>query len=201
MKLYATPLSHFSRKVRILLDFYGTPYEFVDVGNVAEGPAQKFGNNPLCRVPVLVDGSLWMIDSDHIAEYIARKFDPKDRYRVRAREVRDLNIRAMLNGIMAEEVTLIIARRTGVPTEQYRFFEDALDVIGQGLAWLEDNAECFDPANPGFREFHLVCAWEHLAYYGLMPLRYEKLRAVVEKVAALPMVRRTAPEVLRPTGS
>ncbi|ATH09113.1 hypothetical protein BIY24_14520 [Halobacteriovorax marinus] len=36
MKLYATPRSHFSRKVRILLELYSIPYEFIDVGNVAD---------------------------------------------------------------------------------------------------------------------------------------------------------------------
>lgn len=46
MKLYGTPLSHFARKVRILLDLYQVPYDFVDVGNVAEGDQTTFAGNP-----------------------------------------------------------------------------------------------------------------------------------------------------------
>jgi glutathione S-transferase len=198
MKLYATPLSHFSRKIRILLDLYGARYDVIDVGNVAEGAPEKFGNNPLCRVPVLVDEEEWIIDSDRIAEIVARKFDPEDQYKVQARSIADANIREVLNGIMAEEVTVIIARRTGVPTDQYRFFQDALETIDQGLAWLEKNADQFDSMDPGFKEFHLVCAWEHLAYYDLLPLHFERLKKVVERVAANPVVRQSSPWVLKP---
>ncbi|MFL5813022.1 MAG: glutathione S-transferase N-terminal domain-containing protein, partial [Bdellovibrionia bacterium] len=137
MKLYTSLLSHFARKARILLDSYSIPYEIIDVGNVAEGEAEKFGNNPLLRVPVLVDGETWMIDSDHIAQYIVRKHDPTDQYQVLTHDTNDLNVRAVLNGIMSEEVTVIIARRLSVPTDQYSFFDDALDAIKNGLAWLE----------------------------------------------------------------
>lgn len=198
MNLYATPLSHFSRKIRILLDLYAVPYEVIDIGNVAEGPIEKFGNNPLARVPVLVDGSDWMIESDSIAEYIVRKVDPEDRYRVLSRDVPTLNIRAVLNGIMDEEVMVIIARRTHVPTEQYTFFTDALETIQNGLAWLENYSDRFSVLTPGYPEFHLVCVWEHLAYYDLVSLNYEKLKKTVEQIAMLPTIQRSSPWVLKP---
>ena len=34
LKLYTTPLSHFARKARLLLDLYQIPYEAVDAGSV-----------------------------------------------------------------------------------------------------------------------------------------------------------------------
>lgn len=198
MKLYASLLSHFSRKIRILLDLYGINYEVIDVGNVAEGTSEKFGGNPLLRVPVLVDQSHWIIDSDHIAEYLVRKLDPADRYQVLSQEVSDLNIRAVLNGIMSEEVTVIIARRTQVPTDQYTFFKDALEVIQDGLTWLEGQAGKFSPKNPGYKEFHLICAWEHLAYYDLIPLKHTQLKKIVDQVSSVPQIQKSAPYVLKP---
>jgi glutathione S-transferase len=193
MKLYTSALSHFARKIKILLDLYAIPYEIVDVGNVAEGEMEKFANNPLSRVPVLVDGETWMIDSDHIAQYLVRKYDPKDRFEVLTHDTAALNIRSILNGIMSEEVTVIIARRLSVPTEQYSFFDDAMDAMTNGLAWLEQNADLFDTENPKYKEFHLVSAWEHLSYYDLFPMNYERLKAIVSKISENPIIRKSSP--------
>lgn len=199
MKLYATPMSHFSRKVRILLDLYKVPYELVDVGNVAEGDLATFASNPLMKVPVLVDGDTWLIESDHIAHHLARVLDPQDRYRVRASALEDLNFRAVLNGIMADEVRVILARRTGVPTAQFQFFADALESIENGLRWLEAAAARFDTASPGYREFHLVCMFQHVDWYELVPLEYPRLRAIVDEVLRkVPELARTAPLNVKP---
>lgn len=203
MQLYLTPLSHFARKVRILLDSYPIPYEVIDLGNIIEPVDPHFGGNPLSRVPVLKNGEDWLIDSDHIAEYIVSKFDPSDRFRVRCRSLMEYNIRAVLNGIMAEEVTHLIATRMGVPTQELQFFQDALDSIHQGLLWLEKNSGAFDRENPGYQEFHLVCALEHLHRFDFISTDFKNsklkdLNEVASKVALLPAVKPTSPWVLRP---
>lgn len=148
LQLYTTPLSHFGRKVRLLLDLYGLPYELFDAGNVAESQPEKFAGNPLMKVPALQDGEIWLIESDHIAAYVVRKHDPSDRLGVLSPDVFDLNARAVLNGIMTEEVKLLLAKRTGVPIENYTFFEKALAAIRQGLNWLEEHHRSFTPAQP-----------------------------------------------------
>ena len=74
MKLYATPLSHFSRKVRVLMDLYSLPYDLIDIGNVASSDVRDFGNNPMMKVPTLVDDDCWIIESDHIAQYLVEKY-------------------------------------------------------------------------------------------------------------------------------
>ena len=199
MKLYATPLSHFSRKIRLLLDHYAQAYEVIDVGNVAEGAKAKFADNPLMRVPVLVDQGEWLIESDHIAAYLARKLDPRDAFEVHTTDPASLNIRAVLNGIMLEEVKVILAKRTQVPVEQYAFFDKALEAMREGLAWLETKAAAFTPDAPKYREFHLVCLWDHLEYYGLLPLEpYGRLREVAAQVSSREKVKRSAPQVLKP---
>lgn len=67
LRLICTPRSHFSRKVRLLLDALGEPVELLDAGNVADDDARAFGPNPLMKVPTLLDGARAVFESDHIA--------------------------------------------------------------------------------------------------------------------------------------
>src|SRR5688572_12182471 len=113
MKLYATPLSHFTRKARLLMDLYSVPYAFIDIGGVTGVDASVYAGNPVMKVPTLVDGDTWLIESDHIAGYVVQKADPADRYQVFTRDTFDLNARAVMNGAMTEEVKVILGRRTG----------------------------------------------------------------------------------------
>lgn len=199
MKLFATPLSHFSRKARILLDLYSVPYEFVDIGKVTDDRMETFANNPMMKVPVLTDGQDWIVESDHIADYVVRKFDHEDRFQVQTKDIFDLNARAIMNGIMTEEVKVILARRTSVPTEGVAFFDKALKAITEGMKWLESNHERFDVTNPKYRDIHLVCLWDHLDYYGnIIPLKYDGLRKVVSEISRSPEISRSSPHVLKP---
>ncbi len=199
MKLYATQLSHFSRKVRVLLDLYSVPYEIIDAGNVAESNVEAFGNNPVMKVPTLVDGSDWLIESDHIANYIVDKFDSSDRYEVKLRTVLDMNIRAILNEVMAEEVKIVLGKRTKIPIEQYSFFDKALLSIEKGLEWLNQNFPAVDQGAIKYRDIHLVCLCQHLAYNKIVSLdRYEHLNACVATVANTPEIQKTSPFVLKP---
>ena len=61
------------------------------------------------------------------------QFDPIDKYHVMRTKVFDLNTRAILNGLMNEELKVIVAKRQGVPIEQYQYFNKARDAVGNGL--------------------------------------------------------------------
>lgn len=198
MQLFATPLSHFSRKVRLLLDHYELDYEFIDVGNVANANVDLFQGNPLMKVPVLRDAALWLIESDHIAAYLARKYDPEDQYQVLTTAPAALNTRAVLNGIMADEVKIILAERTGLGTKDHAFFQKARASIENSLRWLEDHAGNFNPRRAGYLEFHLACMWEHLQYYALVQPDHPALGSIVMELQAQDRIRRTAPQVLKP---
>jgi glutathione S-transferase len=183
LKLYATPLSHFSRKVRILLDCYEAEYELLDVGNVADSDPAAFAHNPLMQVPVLEWDDAWLVDSDAIARYASERLDSADRYRVRVESPEVLNARALMNGVMAAEVTVLLAERTGLVTAGLPFFDKARKVIEGSLGWLEARAGNFQPKAPGYLEFHLVCMWEHLDHYQTVPLDpYGRLAGVAAAV-------------------
>lgn len=193
MKLYATPLSHFARKVRILLNLYKIDYEMVDIGNVASSSAEDFAHNPLMKVPTLkCDGQL-IFDSDNIAAFIVRKFDPDDRFNFFTTNLNDLNARAVMNGIMNEEVKIILAKRTGVPTEQYDFFAKAHKSIEQGLEWLEENHMIFSKSQLTYAEVHLICLIEHLRKYKMVPKKFERIDEIVDQHSLNQVISRSHP--------
>lgn len=191
MKLYYTPKSHFARKVRILMDAWGIELELIDVGDVAD--SESFGDNPLMKVPALVDGKACVVDSDNIAQYLTRKFDKQDKYGVLTTDVHILNTRAIMNGIMAAEVELLLAKRTGIDTSKYKRFDKMTDSINSGLTWLEQNESIFS-FKPTYLSFHLVCMWDHLALYTTVDLNYPKLQDLVNQMSKLSFVASNVPK-------
>lgn len=191
MQLVYTPRSHFSRKVRLLLAGLGLEVELVDAGDAAGRDPAAFGPNPLLKVPTLLDGDRAVFDSDHIAAYLVRRHDPADRFAVLAPDPDVLNARAVLNGIMALEVELILAARTGLDTAHPRFVK-MQESIARSLDWLEARAGVFGEA-PSYLAFHLVALWDHLAFYGLSGPGHPRLRARVAACSALGYVAASRP--------
>ena len=194
MKLHGTPLSHFTRKLRILAAELDIPIELAWERTVMATTPEAFANNPLLRVPTLVDGDITIIESDHIARYLVGRHDPVDRLGVRSERVEDMNRLAVINGVMANEVTPILAKRGGLEVAGVVYFDKLLASIDSGLAWLDRTIE---PDAPGFdyRDLTLVCAWQHLVHYGLRPLdRYTRIAARVARFAERPSVASTTPE-------
>ena len=193
MKLIATPRSHFSRKVRLLLDHMELSYELVDVGDVSAVDAERFHGNPGMGVPVLQDGEVWMLESDHIAAYLVRTYQPDDRYGVLTESVERLNVRAVLNNVMGNEVKLILAKRGGLDPHPHHYFQKAKRAIEQGLSWLEDRSYFFGSVDPGYLEFHFISLWDHLELYELVKLEYPKLRSLARDLSEKALIKRSKP--------
>ena len=193
MDLYYTPRSHFSRKVRILADALRVELRLVDIEQVGSRNAKDFANNPLMKVPTLVDdGGDWLIDSDHIAQFLVRRFDPGDRYGVLTTDPVHLNLRAVLNGAMSAEVELILAERSGIDTSSLPRFDKHRAVIVHSLRWLEDRSNAIEPAS-SYLGFHLVCLLDHLQLYGLVSTKTPRLDAIACGLRAEPFVAASAP--------
>ena len=192
MKLYYTPRSHFSRKVRILLDALNLDVELIDVGNVADMSTEIYGPNPLMKVPTLIDGKSIVFESDHIAQYLVRQYDKDDQFNVMTCDVAQLNARAVMNGIMSAEVDLVLATRTGIDTEAHLRFNKIRESINNGLDWLELHTEVF-PEQPSYLGFHLTCMWDHLVFYELVSLNYPKLSDSVTRLSTFKYVAASIP--------
>lgn len=193
MQLYYTPCSHFSRKVRILLTSLGIDAELVDVGDAAETNPERFGGNPLMTIPVLRDSELVVYGSDEIAQHLVRRYDPADRFCVLAHDVRRLNTRAVMNGVMSAEAELILAARTGLDTHAHLRFDKKRQAIAAGLVWLETHADAV-PAIPDYAAFHLASLWDHLVMFRNLPdIALPNLAARIADIHQLPMVAASRP--------
>lgn len=191
LQLIHTPRSHFARKVRLLLDALGIAVELIDAVNAAEADPQRFGPNPLLKVPTLIDGARPVFESDHIAMHLVRTRDPADRYDVLTTDVDVLNARAVLNGVMALEVELILGARSGLDTAQPRFAK-MREAIERSLGWLEAHGALFDRP-PSYLGFHLLAMRDHIALYDLVPLRYPRLQAHADAIALQPYASASRP--------
>lgn len=197
LRLHGTPLSHFTRKIRVLLAELDVPHEYLRMPSVLSTSAATYADNPLMRAPTLVDGDEMLIESDHIARYLVGKFDPADRLGVRSERVADLNRLAVVNGIMNNEVVLLLAQRGGVADlAGVVYFRKLMQAIDQGLAWLEVRT---DPGREGFDygDIATICLWQHMLHYAFTPglADYPRIAARVERFAERPSVARTTPAV------
>lgn len=196
-QLHGTPLSHFTRKIRILLAELGVDFDFVRASSVLATSPASYADNPLMRVPTLVHAGSTVIDSDHIARYLVATYDPKDNLLVRSERIRDMNRLAVVTGIMNNVVVLLLARRGGLADlDKVAYFRKLTMAIDTGLAWLDGDA---DPDDESFdyRDIATICMWQHLEHYGLVPdlAKHARVAARVARFVARPSVASTAPAV------
>ena len=192
MQLIATHRSHFSRKVRLLLDHLGIVYELVDAVDVSKSDRARFGANPLMNVPVWRDGDLWMIDADHIAQHIVREHDPADRFEVLTTDPDTLNARAVMNGVMANEVKIVMSERLGSNPDEIGYMLKCKAAIRAGLAWLEERADAVPAEHPTYLSFHFIALWDHVNALGFVEDPWPKLEALGRTLGAQEAIARSA---------
>jgi glutathione S-transferase len=73
LALYDNPFSPFARKVRLVLQVKGAPFQSIDALAVGERPG-LLRVNPRGEVPVLVDDGVTVVDSSDIAAYLEDRF-------------------------------------------------------------------------------------------------------------------------------
>jgi glutathione S-transferase len=193
LQLHGTPLSHFTRKIRVLLVELGVEFEFVRVGGVLGTSAAGYADNPLLRIPTLVDEGKTLIESEHIARHLVRRFDPSDRLRVDSEDFGDLNRLAVANGVMEDGVVLILAKRGGLAdVESVAYLRKRLVAIDSGLSWLNANVR---EGELDYGDIATICMWQHLQHYGFVKDldRHVRVAARVARFAERPSIATTTP--------
>jgi glutathione S-transferase len=197
--LYLTPQSHFSRKVRIVMDEIGLECEFVYAPNLLSTDPAKFGGNPILRVPVMQDGATWIIESDSIVRYVLETYDAgRDRFGFAAMTTEQRNALSVISAIMGAEVELILSSRSGLsPEVGGHYFRRYREVIRHGLEWIGAHAPALWPETEfSYLDIALICMWDHLEYNGLVELGGTSpwIRERTARHAARPSVVATAPK-------
>lgn len=142
MKLFGTYPSHFTRKVRVVLQELGLEYQFNVLPSLGEIGVEHFANNPLLQLPTLVHGEREIIESDIICRYLLENFGQKspelrflpssgDKY---AHEKR----LAVMNGGMAAGVKIIRGKRSNIPNfMEFLLFRQEAAALQSSLKWLD----------------------------------------------------------------
>jgi len=142
MQLYGTHPSHFTRKVRVLLQELRIPYEFVKLEKILETGEEKFASNPLHLFPVLIDGHTRIFDSDAICEYLidqyGREADWPSFLPSIENRTQDRQRFVIINGGMSAGVSLIRARRSGIEDwSKHAYLRQEKEALSSALRWLE----------------------------------------------------------------
>lgn len=141
MKLHGTLPSHFTRKVRVVLQELGLPFEFnaMEVGDLSKIGAENFGQNPLHQIPVLEDGGKRIIESDIICEYLLRTYGKPGDGLALFPDGDDIEHKirlSIMNGGMASGVKLIRGKRSNLDWD-CPFFRQEQESIKGALEWLD----------------------------------------------------------------
>jgi hypothetical protein len=111
--------------------------------------------------------------------------------------VLDLNRLAVVNGVMDNEVVLILAKRGGLDDlEGVAYFRKLMAAIDASLAWLDGRCDPDDPAFD-YGDVATICMWQHLQHYQLARGLdgHRRIAARVARFAGRPSVAGTTPEV------
>jgi glutathione S-transferase len=201
MRLFGTPGSPFSRKVRIVLEERGIPYEYIiERPSVPGSRVPQF--NPLGKIPTLVfDDGRALYDSPVIVEYLDMQGNGPSLIPERFEErIEVKRWEALGDGIA--EATVLINHEYREPKEKQRaqaWFERQRAKIDRGLATMQKDLGsgefCFG------RRFTLadVAAGYALDYLDqALPeidwrTAYPGLRRLAERLAARPSFSKTLP--------
>lgn len=107
MKLYYSPTSPYSRKVRLLAVHHGLDVEIVMTNPLEDDPA-FFEVNPLAKVPALVKDGRAIFDSPVIAEYLLKEAGAD---RTSDAYLKQLELQALLDGITDAAVATVMEGR------------------------------------------------------------------------------------------
>lgn len=175
MKLYGASPSHFTRKVRVVLQELGLPFQFVAVSSLLDDSPETFGSNPLLLIPVLEADGRRLVDSDLICEYLIERHGNKA-LSLFPREG-DLTLhkqrQVIMNGGMSAGAHIMRARRSEIPNfGDYSFYKQEKAAIHAALAWLDKDIgskKYFAGNELTLLEITLVCFADWVTFREMVP--------------------------------
>ncbi len=207
LKLYYSPNSPLSRKVRVVLHETGLEFEG-DAQSEHRDPDSFKAVNPILRVPVIEDGSHRLFESDLIIDYILATYPSKQPnttqrvpladglYRDGPEQWADKETLAILNAFGDSVANLLFLEREGVKRTEVPYLQRQATRIQSCLDWLEERAtpEGFLPGVLSVQDISLISWWEWLNIRGVTDLgELPKLAALVAYHADRPSFIETRP--------
>ncbi len=202
-QLYCSPNSPYARKVRIVLKEQGLDYEetMIDAANPPEAMAKL---NPNRKIPVLVDGSNVLFESNVVEEYLLRSYPGAGGGIPRLAESvtrpdhhwEDAAILSTIETALDSGALLFQAQRAQLAADKLPWLQRELARAKSCLDWLETraSAEGFIPGRFSIQDVNAVCllAWADLRQPFVWRGR-KKLEALLQRYQDRPSVKATHP--------
>lgn len=201
MKIIGSYVSPYVRKVLVCMEIKGLEYE-VDPITPFFGNDEFRRLSPLCRIPVLISGSLVLTDSSVIAEYLDEQYpepklmpiEPKERARARwLEEFADTRLGDVLIwGLFYPK--MVHPRVWNEPGDQARIERTLSTELPAALDYLEgelpDHGYLFGEI--GIADIAIASFFRNGSYAGFVPdaARWPKTSAFVELVLRHPAFQR-----------
>jgi len=201
MKIIGSYVSPYVRKVLVCMEIKGIDYE-VDPITPFFGNDEFRRLSPLCRIPVMIDGSLVLTDSTVIAEYLDEQYPepallPKEsKERARARwleEFADTRLGdVFIWGLFYPK--MVHPRVWGEPGDQVRIDQTLATDLPKALDYLEGElpAEGFLFGDIGLADIAIASFFRNGSYAGFAPdaSKWPRVAHFVELVLRHPAFQR-----------
>ena len=201
--LYFSKYSPYARKVRVLLAELGLEYS-PRLINMEAAPSNFGTMNPNLRIPLFVDGTQTMFESNVILDYLLQtypsgpKADPPIASSLTRPEHhwKDMLVLSTIETVMDSGLNVFRFARVNIGPPQAPFLGRELERIGSGLDWLEhrmDN-EGFAPGTFSIMDMNLVILLQWADFRKPFEWRGRpRLEALLERYASRPSIAETIP--------
>lgn len=205
MKLHASNVTPYGRKVRIVLAEKGLDYER-DLTGSSQRPIDALASlNPALRVPILEDNGQMLFESNLIIKYLLGNYAkhsapdaPKPPLATGLARPQhywaDRKLLAVLDALLETTVNIRQLGLSGIAPEQSTYLQRHQERIGRILDWLEPLAEP-DGLLPGWfsvQDLALVCSLDFGEHFGVFAWRGRpRLEALHARLSERPSIAET----------
>ena len=198
IKLYGSSLSPYVRKVVLVLEHKGIPYEQDPLSPVVNPSEEFLRISPLRKIPVLRDGDFVLPDSSVICRYLEDAHPEPALY---PRDVRTRAFACWLEEFSDTKLALALAAIAGErlfkplimkqPTDEANVARVLRDELPEPLTYLESVAprDGFFCGELSIADLALAAAFTNASYAGYKPdaSAHPKLRALLDRVWDTPL--------------
>jgi glutathione S-transferase len=138
IRIYGSNTSPYVRRVRVVADELGLPFELID-SVPPEGQAELRKRNPIWKVPAAeIDGQL-VLDSHVITELLLERYGQGKLAPLAVDDIESRNAISVIDGALDALINAFYLGKEGVTPEQAPYLKKQGERAANALGWLEQN--------------------------------------------------------------
>jgi glutathione S-transferase len=197
MKLYGTRHSPFVRRIRIVAQEVGAPFELIDVAS-EEGQSALRAVSPIWKMPAAEVDNAVILDSHVILEWLLENYGTrKIRTIESANRWREKNIMTVIDSALESATNVFYLKRDGQDVDRIPYMVKQKSRVESAMAWLEkqlESAHFTEDRRIGLAEIYLETALGWMTYRDAYPVaRHPAFSRFREAHAWIPSFATTLP--------